>query len=330
VNYFRKNSRFILAICLVILAFNLYFIYLIPRVSVGYLIYLDWLIVIGIFIFISIDVYKYRKKEKQKKELLELDSIVCDELGVFENNDIVKHDVEILKRQLQEQYDSNCNLQDYITKWCHEVKIPLAVSLLMVEKIDNTQLKRSMQEQLEKINQQLNAALLGCKVQSNLFDMNIQVVELMKCVRASIKNNQFFLIRNHFELDVKVEQLSIYTDKSWLVYVLDQLLNNAVKYAKDNPMIKIWSEGTQENVQLLVEDYGEGIKDSDIHRIFEKGFTGSNHHNGRYKSTGMGLYMVSIILKKLGHEIRVESEYGKFTRFIISFSDNREFFNICH
>ena len=71
----------------------------------------------------------------------------------------------------------------------------------------------------------------------------------------------------------------------------------------------------QDSMILWVEDYGEGIKDSDIRRLFEKGCTWSNYHNGRYKSTGMGLYMVSKIADRLGHKICVESEYGKGSRF---------------
>ena len=66
---------------------------------------------------------------------------------------------------------------------------------------------------------------------------------------------------------------------------------------------------------LYVEDFGEGIRNSDMGRIFEKGFTGSNHHNGKYRSTGMGLYMAAKIAARLGHDIAVESEYGKYTRF---------------
>lgn len=72
-------------------------------------------------------------------------------------------------------------------------------------------------------------------------------------------------------------------------------------------------------MRLFVEDNGDGIKESDIRRIFEKGYTGSCYHNGQYRSTGMGLYMASVILERLGHEIHAESEYGKGTKFIIEF-----------
>ena len=126
-----------------------------------------------------------------------------------------------------------------------------------------------------------------------------------------------------------MEPLTVYSDREWLVYVLDQLLANSVKYAGDaeNPVLKIRSEQRSNCILLTVEDNGEGIPDSDLRRIFEKGFTGSNRHNGQHKSTGMGLYMVSLIMEKLSHEILAESEYGSFTRFTIIFRDNRDFFH---
>lgn len=70
-------------------------------------------------------------------------------------------------------------------------------------------------------------------------------------------------------------------------------------------------------IRLFIEDNGEGIRESDIRRIFEKGYTGSNYHNGKYKSTGMGLYMADKIAGKLGHEISAESRYGEYTRFCV-------------
>ncbi|GFI18007.1 sensor histidine kinase GraS [Lachnospiraceae bacterium] len=100
------------------------------------------------------------------------------------------------------------------------------------------------------------------------------------------------------------------------------MINNALKYAEQDPVIHIWAKQEEQETRLFVEDSGEGIKSSDIRRIFEKGFTGSNRHNGKYKSTGMGLYMVSKIIGRLGHEIQAESEYGSYTRFCIIFKNN--------
>lgn len=292
-------------------------------------------------VFYASDSIRYRRIQSKKRELMQQDYIIYQEFqelpelhGLFKEDsvhtetDIAAHDVLILKKQLQEQFDMNCDMQDYIAKWCHEIKIPLSASLLMAEKIEDMELKDSFLEQLERMNVLLRSALLGTKMQSSLFDLQVRKTSLIKCIKESIHNNQFFLIRKRFTLDIQpgAEDLCVYTDPLWLTYVLDQLISNSVKYSKENPQLKIYTNTQSDTIQLYIEDNGEGIKESDIRRIFEKGYIGSNHHNGQYKSTGMGLYMVYEIIKKLEHEITVESEYNKYTRFTITFKDNREYF----
>lgn len=212
--------------------------------------------------------------------------------------------------------------------WCHEVKLPLAALLLMNEKIEDSVQKKAMKEQLERIRQLLNGALIGSRVQSTMYDLQIGKTSLSQCVRASVKNNQFFLIQNRFEMEVSMPELTVYTDKEWLIYVLDQIIGNAIKYTSECPRLSIWGESEEDVTRLYIEDNGEGIKDSDLKNVFEKGFTGSNHHNGKYKSTGMGLYLAHLIMKKLGHTITVESEFGCFTRVILGVRDNRDYFQL--
>lgn len=326
--YLRRSGRYLVCMFLLAVSFNLYFLFFLTKVKAGRMVYLDILLTVFFLSFTVVDVLRCREMEKRKQEMLMLQTLISQDMQEYENIEIADHDVELLKTQVSEQFDANCDLQDYIAKWCHEVKIPLAASLLMVERISDQDLKKSMEEQLERINQQLKSALLGCKVQGSLFDINISQVSLRECVRTSVKNNQFFLIRKGFQMDIKMAEGTIFTDLSWLVYVLDQIIDNAIKYAGEDPVIKIWTMAEKGTKKLFIEDNGEGILKKDIRHIFAKGFTGSNHHNGKYKSTGMGLYMSSLILQKLGHEITVESEYGSYTRFCIVFKDNRLYFNM--
>ena len=192
----------------------------------------------------------------------------------------------------------------------------------MVEKVKDAQVRMELREQLERMNYQASNMLQGCRLQSPLFDLQITKTSLKECVKESIRNNQFFLIQKRFSLDIQVDDVTVYTDKAWITYILDQLLNNAIKYTKkeaEEPSIRIHSKVSKNQIELLVEDSGEGIQECDIRRIFEKGFTGSNYHNGKYKSTGMGLYMVEKIAKRLGHQIYAESQYGEYTCFHILF-----------
>lgn len=315
--FLQKNGKWIGILLFVIAAYNLYFIFLMHDGHMQRLFYLDFLLAVILFLLIGTDAYGYYARKKIKDELLQADYVICRELGWDENLDVAQHDAAVLEEQLREQFDLNCDLQDYIAKWCHEVKLPLSASLLMNEKISDAQLRTSQKEQLERIRQQLNGALLGCKVQSRLFDLQVRAVNLAECVKTAVHNNQYFLIQKQFEIQMNVEPVQIYTDKSWLVYVLDQLIQNSMKYMGENPVLKIWSVQEAGRVELAVEDNGEGIAENDMRRIFERGYTGSSHHNGKYKSTGMGLYMAAQILERLGHEIAVESAYGVYTRFVI-------------
>lgn len=322
--FLRKNGTWLLGCALLCLAYNLYFLFLLPQVERAYLYYLDFLIGVCLFTAAAVRYGQYRTAQKKRQSLLAEDHMIWQNCGSLENMDIIRHDIYILEEKFCEQFDLNCELEDYIARWCHEVKTPLAAAMLLLEKLEDTEEKRELQEQLERINLQLRSALLGCKLQSSLLDLQVGRASLTECVRTSLRNNRFFLIRKQFAVEMQVGEETVYTDRSWLVYVLDQLIDNAVKYCGEFPVLKLWSRRVQDRMLLYVEDNGAGICDSDIRRIFEKGYTGNNYHNGKYRSTGMGLYMVSVILEKLGHAIQVESVYGQYTRFMIELPAEEE------
>lgn len=308
------DRGFFLPTILTALVYNIYFIWLLPYIELQYLVYLDILVLTGLLAGAWYGFWNFRKRQRRYE--------------------VAAEETELLREELKRQFDMNCDLQDYIARWCHEVKIPLSAAILMTEKMgmagsrsaqgqpEDVGVKQAMQEQLERIRQLLSNALLGCKIQSSLFDLQIRPVSLAECVRTSLHNNQFFLVQKHFEPDIRVGEEKVYTDKEWLVYILDQLISNAVKYVGNRAVLKICGDASR----LVVEDRGVGIREEELRRIFEKGYTGSNYHNGQYKSTGMGLYMAKRIAEKLGHGLTAESVYGEYTRFTITFADNREHF----
>lgn len=326
--YIKKRFPVIFLIFSICIFYNLYFLFLVTLDKPADLFYLDFLILIFCLFIGAIDFSRFSRKERLRKTFLEMDSLIWRPELTLENADLMAHDAEIYRQQYEQLYESHCDLQDYITKWCHEVKIPLSAAFLMQERISDQGLRSDLKMQLTKISHLLATVLVGCKVESQLYDIQIKSVGLSDCVRTSIRNQQFFLIQKHFELDIEYRPLTVYTDKEWLVYILDQLINNAVKYTQGPPFLKIRMFTEGQNTVLTVEDHGEGIEPSDLSRIFDKGYTGANHHNGQYRSTGMGLYMVRRMAQKLGHNISVESEPGKYTRFTITFTDNRDYFHL--
>lgn len=302
--------------------FNYYYWLLTKDIPVKYWNYFNLLLLVSLLTLFFVDLSILIRAQRRKEAAMKSDDVIAAELPAFENQDIALHDIGILKMQVEKRARENRELQDYVAKWCHEIKIPLSASLLMNEKIRDESLRGELRGQLERMNQQVRSMLLGCRLQGEWLDIKIRKTELAGCVNTAVKNNRFFLIRKNFTLDIQVKDHTVYTDPEWLVYILDQLFSNAVKYAAEQPCLIIRSEKSEDAVVLSVEDHGEGILECDIRRVFEKGFTGSNHHNGKYKSTGMGLYMVSIIAQKLGHEILIESEPEKYTRVSVVFHNS--------
>lgn len=317
--YWKKRAGTIVLVTGLIVFFNLYYWLFTKEISIKYQNYFNLLLLAVLLMLFLIDFTKLLHIEKRREAGLCSEDVISTELPPFENQDIALHDVEILKCRLEERIAENRDLQDYVAKWCHEIKIPLAAAFLMDEKIRDERLRGELRGELERINQQVRAMLLGCRLQGDWLDLKIRKTDLKECVNTAVKNNQFFLIRKNFTIDISLGEYKVFTDPAWLVYILDQLFSNAVKYATEQPCLIIRTEKTEDAVILSVEDHGEGILECDIRRVFEKGFTGSSHHNGKYKSTGMGLYMVSKVAEKLGHEIRIESEAGKYTKVEIIF-----------
>lgn len=339
--WFKRRWKETMVRMIIGLSFNLYFVFLMQTAQIKYLLYLDMLLLIILSIAEGIAFFDFCKKERRKTVFLQEKELIYKYFKDIEDHVIFAHDFQIMEERLEKKFAENCDLQDFVAKWCHEFKIPLAAGFLIVEKLKDSNIRTDLREQLERMNWQIGMMMQGCRLQSPLFDLQVRLMPLATCVRNSIKNNQFFLIQKKFQINVAVENACAYTDEVWLTYILDQILNNAIKYVRPNieHKIRFWAESVlaesvlpkahqldsllQEPlssgyIALYIEDNGKGIQECDIRRIFEKGFTGNNYHNGRYKSTGMGLYLANKIAERLEHKLSVESQYGEYTRFCIT------------
>lgn len=220
-------------------------------------------------------------------------------------------------------------MSDYITRWVHEVKLPLASLKLMNERNQDMELANQMQDCIERIGLHLNTMMMNCKRKNLENDVKIEKLCLEDIVQQSLKNQSWFLIKDHFQIETKLEGIEIYGDRRWLVYILDQLIVNAVKYHGEAPKLLFSSDrrgGQADTVQIILEDNGIGILPEDLPYIFDKGYIGSNLRDGDYRSTGMGLYFVKTICDRLGIKISVQSKAGAWTRFILELKDGEEFY----
>ena len=123
---------------------------------------------------------------------LQENTLIYETLGRPEDSEVFVHDMQIMEQRIQEKYAENCALQDYVAKWCHEFKIPLAAALLIADKIKDAGIRTQLREQLERMNWQMSMMMQGCRLQSPLFDLQVRQVSLAACIKASIKTISSF------------------------------------------------------------------------------------------------------------------------------------------
>ncbi|WP_460286466.1 ATP-binding protein [Clostridium sp. CTA-7] len=301
---------------------------------IGDLVYLDFIIIAIYVIYFYINYNSCKKKyhdiynsisNKKDISIEDIKGTSLEEeimLNIIENKE-KKYDAKVhtYEEQLRD-------MEEYISKWIHEIKLPITALNIISDEIEEHNVSDSVKNEVEKINFLVNSVMYGSRATVASEDIFIKEENLETIVKKSIKNNAFFLIKNKIEVSTNNLNYNVYSDGKWIIYVLDQLINNAIKYSKENSKIEFYAENHNDCIKLCIKDYGIGIAKEDIDRVFNKGFTGSNGRNKVYKSTGMGLYFTKKILNKLEHEISVESIKNEYTLFSIYFYNISDYLKV--
>jgi len=206
------------------------------------------------------------------------------------------------------------DLLDYYTLWVHQIKTPIAASQLLVAEVADRQLKQQLEQEIFKIDSYTNLVLQYLRLESFHDDLVLKKVPIEDLVKEIIRKYALFFIQKGLNVNLHDLDKEIVTDKKWLLVVIEQIISNSLKYTKEGGL-EIYMEGQE----LCIKDTGIGIKNSDVLRVFERGFSG---YNGRLtqQSSGLGLYLSKKISEELGHQIRIESEVGKGTIVRIQFA----------
>ena len=232
-----------------------------------------------------------------------------------------------LKNQIQELEEANLNLrndflakekelQEYFLIWIHQIKTPITAGKLICDSdIENENVK-NIKKELIYIEDYTNMALSYLKMANHNTDMDISLVNLDDIIKPLIKKYAILFISNNIKLEYEKLNVKVITDSKWCMVVIEQLLSNAIKYTK-NGIVSI-SFNEKENY-LEIKDNGIGIKDSDLPKIFDKGYSGFNGRQNQ-KSTGIGLFLVKQILDKLGQKVKLESRLGEGTSVKVYFN----------
>lgn len=314
--YLKGNFKIIVANIIFIIIFSVIsYLYNLDKEPFLYAFLLCFLV--GI-IFIIFDFNSFYKKHRDILSLRNEVNIslvdLCKASNLIEEDyqsiivELYKSKLDIIsKNDLKET-----EMIDYYSLWVHQIKTPIAGMRLLLQS-ENINENKELLTELFKIEQYVEMVLGYLNIESGA-DLVLKKSDLSEIVKQGVRKYSNIFIRKGISLDLKEFDYKVLTDEKWMVFVIEQLLSNALKYTTSGK-ISIYIEDNS----LVIEDTGMGISEEDLPRIFEKGFTG---YNGRMdkKASGIGLYLCKRVLNKLGHKISITSAVGIGTKVSIDVS----------
>ena len=233
---------------------------------------------------------------------------------VKDDNERLVNENKTLKSEMLNQKD---DLNAYFLMWLHQIKTPMTVSKLLLEKLDDTT-NTKLKMQLMYIEQYINMAMNYLKMIDHSTDMDITQVNLDDIIKNLLKKYSLLFIHNHISLEYQSNLTYVVSDSQWLTILIEQILSNALKYTENG---KIAIQYLEDKHALEIKDTGIGIRSEDIPKIFDRGYSGFNGRMNE-KSSGLGLYLARKISERLNIQIEVESKLSKGSIFRLVFPTN--------
>ncbi len=328
VEYLEEKIFFIIISLIFTLFLSIYL--LLIGVNASLIILLAILIIV--FIFISLLVSYFLIKKRYEKIVNLVDSLdekylikeVIDKPKNLENKAYyyaLDKACKALNDKLSEVENSKNEYLDFLNSFIHEVKTPISALSLYADNNNDERIK----EEVLKISRLVDKMLFYARsdvVEKDYFIKEVTLADIVHPVLLEYKN---YLLNYHIKVEVKdLDNLVVYTDIKWLNFIIGQIISNSLKYQnKKDRLVRIKGVSTKNNIKLEIYDNGVGIKEADLSKVFEKGFTGSNRN--KKNASGIGLYLTKKLCDKLGIDIKIESVYLKYTKVVITFPKGNYF-----
>ncbi len=255
--------------------------------------------ILGFFllIYLSIQYSKFRKEESFREK--------------YEN--LLDENKRLRSTYINEKKD----LEEYFLLWTHQIKTPITVANLILNKKSDPDTKK-LKEEMFYIEEYTNMAINYIKLTDRATDMDIEKVDLDRLIKTLLKKYSLIFINKRISLDYENTNVEVIADSKLLSIMIEQIISNALKYTEEG---KISISFDKEKSTLSIMDTGIGIRGEDLVKIFDRGYSG---FNGRinHKSSGLGLFLVREISKILKLRVEVKSKLGQGSEFLIIFPAN--------
>lgn len=290
--YILEKRQVLLAVALGLLIYSLVLLlYQIPPEAAGYGILL---VFIAEFVWLLSGFGRFRKKQKLLRQLAgeRAKDFYLRDLPESEDpkeeayQDLIESLLKEKNRKEAEAAEKLRDMEEYYTLWVHQIKTPIAAMSLLLQEEDTPE-NGELSMELFRIEQYVEMVLQYLRLDSPDHDLAFRSVDVDDCVRQAVRKYARSFIRKKIALDFQETGIETVSDEKWLVFVLEQLLSNALKYTKKGT-IRIYGG----NGFLYIED------------------------------TGIGLYLCQEILKRLAHGITITSTLGEGTKVTLDLLRN--------
>lgn len=220
---------------------------------------------------------------------------------------------------------------DFINNMTHELKTPLATISLAIDAIGNEKVMNNkekiqyfsgiIKEENKRMNKQVESILQSALLEKNEISLNLQVTDAHEVIQHTIDNIQLQLTAKNGRAEVRLDAINpiIQADDVHFSNVIFNLLDNAIKYSKDNLEVMISTYNTKKSLVITITDNGIGMSRDTISRIFEKFYRAHTGNVHNVKGFGLGLSYVKAIVDAHKGKIKVESTPGKGSKFTMEF-----------
>lgn len=230
------------------------------------------------------------------------------------------------QQKVNDMAELKTDILDFFLVWVHQIKTPIAASKLLLsssklvdghDSVSNLNTAEIWQLRAEvlQIEKYSDMALGYLKLSNDDTEIFVDYVDLNKIIKSLLKKYAVLFINEDINVQYTEIERNVISDSNWLTLAIEQLISNEAKYATGES-VKIYF--SDEENSLVIEDTGIGISESDLPKIFDRGYSGFNG-KGYRNSTGVGLYLAKKIFDRLGCCIYVESRQCVGSEFRIFF-----------
>jgi signal transduction histidine kinase len=237
-----------------------------------------------------------------------------------EEKEILKSLAQLVMNQIELQLEARCAVQRHyqvLNTAAHELKNPVSIMPLLAELImENKEnpaaiddISRQIKDAGRRMADTINSLIESAIEDSDSMQLRLGTVEISEVIRGVVDANMAPARKKGQELVMKAgKPCKVYADLKRITEVVDNLVNNAIKFSGANDTIKVNLQKKGQKAVITVKDSGPGLTRDDLKNLFRKFTSLSAEPTGGESSTGLGLFIAKEIVQAHGGTISAESE----------------------